>query len=109
MMLVPVTRSPAAMAGVALVPASAIAPEAHAFIVPRVSSRPESPLAFELALPAAVQTLALVGILVPEESLLANAYRTVSLVVIRHLHLRTTPKGSGVADGPPGSGEPVYE
>ena len=91
MVLVPLTGSSTSTTDVTFVTTSSFASETHTLVIPRILPRPESPLALELALPAAVQTLALVGILVPPKALLADADRAITPVVIRNLHFRAPP------------------
>lgn len=91
MVLVPLSGSSTATTGMPFTKTCSVASEAHACVVPGVLPRPESPLAPELTLPATVQTLALVGILVPEKTLLADADSATPSVVIRHLHFGAPP------------------
>ena len=109
MVLVPLSGSTTATTGMPFTKTCSVASKAHACVVPGVLPRPESPLALELTLPATVQTLALVGILVPEKALLVDADRAIPPVVIRHNHFRLSPKSSRAAHGPSGSRDPVYE
>ena len=109
MVLVPLSGSTTATTGMPFAKTCSVASEAHACVVPGVLPRPESPLALELTLPATVQTLAFVGIPVPEKALLADADSAIPPVVIRHHHLRFSQEGSRTTHGSPRARDPVYE
>ena len=108
-MLVPMAGPVATTAGMAFIRARPFAPETDTLVVTRVFATGQTPRSREFALPASVKALTPIGVLVPEESLLTDANRSISLIVIRYHHLGTSPKRGRVTDCPPSSCNPVHE
>ena len=105
----PITCSMATTTGMALIRASPFTPETDTLVVTRILATGQAPRSLEFALPASVKALTSIGVLVPEEALLTDANRSISLVVIRHHHFGTSPKSGRVMDCPPCSCNPVHE
>lgn len=108
-MLVPVSGPVATTAGMAFIRTRPFTPETDTLVVARILATGQAPRSLEFALPASVKCLTPIGVLVSEESLLADANRSISLVIIRHHHFGTPPERSRVMDCPSSSCNPVHE
>ena len=105
----PVSGPVATTAGMAFIRARPFTSETDTLVVARILATRQAPRSLEFALPASVKALTPIGVLVPEESLLTDANRSISLVVISHHHFGTSPKRGRVMDCPPSSCNPVHE
>ncbi len=108
-MLVPTSGSVATTAGMSFVSPRPFTPETDPRVVARILATEQTPRSPELTLPTSVKALTPIGVLVPEETLLTDANRPISLVVIRYLYFGASQKRGRVMDCPPSSCNPVYE
>ena len=108
-MLMPMSGSVATTAGMAFIKARPFTPETDTLVVARILATGQAPRSLEFALPASVKALTPIRVLVPEETLITDANRSISLVVISHHHFGTSPKRGRVTDCPPSSCNPVHE
>ena len=109
MMLMPCPGPMAMTTGTSLVTACAFAPKADTFVVARVSTSPDAPLAAKVSLPGPIKLFALIRIPVAEKTLLAGPDSPISLVVIRHLHPWASQECRRVANSSSRSRHPVDE